>query len=177
MENYGFTKVAALVMGLLVISSGQALSLSSNNLSSNNFSSNKLLSNNGQLSNGNGGNSQLVISQQNVSVAVAVAVAVRVLDKAVVVAQTVAKSVPVNVPSQHRDIILPKLRQAQQSMAKAQTSVQKGDNAQVATAVSQAVSFMGEAAAVAQADAGSVQAITRAIVKANEAIAVAQGRS
>lgn len=169
MENYFCSsKVAALVMGLLVISSGPALSLSSNSL----------LSNSTQLSDKNAmGNSQLLISQQNVSVAVAIGVAVKVLDRAVTVAQTVAKTVPVNIPSEHRDIVLPKLRQAQLSMAKAQTSAQRGDNAQVAVAVSQAVSFMGEASASATADAGSVKAITIAITRANEALAIAQGQT
>jgi hypothetical protein len=62
-------------------------------------------------------------------------------------------------------------------MAKAQTSVQRGDNAQVAVAVSQAVSFMGEASASATADAGSVKAITIAITRANEALAIAQGQT
>jgi hypothetical protein len=163
MRNNFFSKATALVMGLLVISSGQVLALSSDGA--------KLSNRNTQE------NSQLLISQESISVGVAVAVAAKVLNQAVSVVQTVAKTVPVNVPSQHRDIILPKLRQAQQSMAKAQTSVQKGNNAQVATAVSQAVSFMGEAAASATADAGSVKAITQAIAKANQAIAVAQGRT
>ncbi|WP_026733012.1 hypothetical protein [Fischerella sp. PCC 9605] len=163
MKNNHFSQVTALVMGLLIIFSGQALSFSSNHK---------------DLSNGNAlGNSEFVVAQENVSVGVAVAVAVKVLNQAVSVVQTVARTVPVNVPSKHRDIILPKLIQAQKSMAKAQSSAQKGDNFQVATAVSQAVAFMGEAQGEAKGDAGSVQAITKAIVKANEALGAAQAQT
>ncbi len=163
MKNNRFSIVTALVMGLLVVSPSQVLSFSFNH---------KQLSDEDAL-----GNSKLVIAQDNVSVGVAVAVAVKVLDRTVSVVETVAKTVPVNVQPEYRDIILPKLRQAQQSMAKAQSSAQKGDNAQVATAVSLAISFMGEAQAEAKADAGSVQAITKAITKANEALGVAQAQS
>ncbi|TBR57364.1 hypothetical protein B4U84_15220 [Westiellopsis prolifica IICB1] len=160
MENNHLSQVTALVMGLLVIFSDQALSFSSNYQ---------------QLSNGNAlGDSEFVVTQENISVGVAVAVAVKVLNQAVTVVQTVAQTVPVNVPSKYRDIILPKLIQAQQSMATAQSSAQKGDNFQVATAVSQAVAFMGEAQAEAKGDTGSVQAISKAIVKANEALGIAQ---
>jgi hypothetical protein len=163
MKNNHFSQVTALVMGLLIIFSGQALSFSFNHK---------------EVSNGNAlGNSNFIIAQENVSVGVAVAVAVKVLNQAVSVVQTVAQTVPVNIPSKYRDIVLPKLRQAQQSMARAQSSVQKGDNFQVATAVSQAVAFMGEAQAGAKGDAGSVQAIAQAIAKANEAIAVAQAQT
>jgi len=163
MNNNHFSKVTALVMGLLVIFSGQALSFSLNNK---------------ELDTGNTPlNSEFTIAQENISVGVAVAVAVKVLDRAVTVAETVAAKVPVNVPSEYRDIVLPKLRQAQRSMAKAQTSAQKGDHAQVATAVSQAVSFMGEAKAVAEADAGSVKAITEAIATADKALAAAQAQT
>jgi hypothetical protein len=163
MKYNRLSKVTALVMGLLVIFSGQAFSFSSNNK---------------ELSNGDAwGNSKFVIAQEKISVAVAVAVAVKVLNRAVSVTETVAKSVPVNVRPEYRDIVLPRLRQAQESMAKAQSSAYKGDNAQVATAVSQAVSFMSEATAYAKADAGSVQAITKAIAKANEAIAAAQAQT
>ncbi|MDZ7961158.1 MAG: hypothetical protein RMY34_25310 [Aulosira sp. DedQUE10] len=163
MKNNRFSKVTALVMGLLVIFSGQAFSFSPNN---------KELSNEDAL-----GNSEFVIAQEKISVAVAVAVAVKVLNRAVSVTETVAKTVPVNVRPEYRYLILPKLQQAQQSMARAQSSAQKGDNAQVATAVSQAVSFMGEATASAEADAGSVQAITTAITKANEALAIAEAQT
>ncbi len=160
MEKNHLSQVTALVMGLLVIFSDQALSFSSNYQ---------------QLSNGNAlGDSEFVVAQENISVGVAVAVAVKVLNQAVTVVQTVAQTVPVNVPSKYRDIILPKLIQAQQSMATAQSSAQKGDNFQVATAVSQAVAFMGEAQAEAKGDTGSVQAISKAIVKANEALGIAQ---
>ncbi|AFY36081.1 hypothetical protein Cal7507_5761 [Calothrix sp. PCC 7507] len=163
MKNDRFSKVTALVMGLLVIFSGQAFSFSSNNK---------------ELINGDAsGNSEFVITQEKISVAIAVAVAVKVLNRTVSVVETVAKSVPVKVRPEYRYIVLPRLQQAQQSMARAQSSAQKGDNAQVATAVSEAVSFMGEAAAHAEADAGSVQAITKAMVKANEAIAVAQAQT
>ncbi|MCX7593809.1 MAG: hypothetical protein N2235_08620 [Fischerella sp.] len=163
MKKNHFCQVTALVMGLLIFFPDRVLSFSSARP---------------DLSNANvWGNSEFVVAQENVSVGVAVAVAIKVLDKAVSVVQTVAQTVPLNVPSKHRDIVLPKLIQARKSMAKAQSSAQKGDNFQVATAVSQAVAFMGEAQAEAKGDAGSVQAITKAIVKANEALAVAQART
>ncbi|MBD2213385.1 hypothetical protein H6G64_12865 [Calothrix sp. FACHB-156] len=158
MKNNRFSKLTALVMGLLVIFSGQALSFSPHN-------ENTL------------GNSELIIAQEKISVAIAVAVAVKVLNRAITVSQTVAKTLPIDVQPKYRHIILPRLQQAQQSMATAQSYAQKGENAQVATAVSQAVSFMSEASAYAQADAGSVQAITTAITKANEAIAIAQSQT
>ncbi|QLE56135.1 hypothetical protein [Nostoc sp. TCL26-01] len=163
MNNNRLSNATALAMGLLVIFSGQALSFSLNHQ---------------ELNNSKGANhSQFMIAQENVSVSVAVAVATKVLNRAVSVAETVVKTTPVNVRPEYRDIVLPRLRQAQQSMAKAETSAKKGDNAQVASAVSQAVSFMGEAAAYAKADAGTVQAITQAITKANEAQAKAQGQT
>ncbi|MBW4558476.1 MAG: hypothetical protein KME59_21630 [Trichormus sp. ATA11-4-KO1] len=163
MKNNRFSKATALAMGLLVIFSGQALSFSSHNQ---------------ELSNGDVlDNSNVLIAQEKISVSFAVAVAVKVLNRAVSVVETASRSVPVNIPSEHRDIILPKLRQAQQSMARAESSARKGENSQVATAISQAVTFMGEATAVAQADAGSVRAITQAVVKANEALAVAEART
>lgn len=163
MNNNRLSNATALAMGLLVIFSGQALS----------FSFNHEELNNEDVSN----NSNFLIAQENISVGVAVAVATKVLNRAITVAETVTKTRGVNVPPEYRDIVLPKLRQAQQSMAKAETSVRKGDNAQVASAVSQAVSFMSEAAAYAKADAGTVQAITQAITKANEAQAKAQGQT
>ncbi|MDJ0676845.1 MAG: hypothetical protein QNJ36_15945 [Calothrix sp. MO_167.B42] len=163
MENNHFSQITALVMGLLLIFPGQALSLS--------FHPNQLNSDNAL------GNSKFVVAQENASVGVAVAVAVKVLDRTISVVQTVAKTVPLNVAPKYRNIILPKLMQAQRSMAKAQSSARKGDNFQVATAVSQAVAFMGEAQAVAEGDAGSVQAIAKATVKANQALAAAQAAS
>jgi hypothetical protein len=163
MKNNYFSQVSAIAIGLLAISSGRALSFSSNNF---------------ELSNRDkSGNSHLLAAQDNLSVSVAVAIAVKVLNRTVAVAETVAKTLPVNIPSEYRAVVLPKLRQAQQSMASAQSSAQRGDNAQVATAVSTAISFMGEAAASARADAGSVQAITTAIAKANQALAIAGAKS
>jgi hypothetical protein len=162
MKNNSFSQLTALVMSLVLISSGQASAFSSNKIELNNRS--KLDSSNSLVSN-------------NLSVGFAIGIAVKVLNRTVIVAETVAKTIPVNVPSEYREIVLPKLRQAQQSMAIAQSSAQKGDNAQVASAVSIAISFMGEAAASARADAGSVQAITTAMTKANEVLTIAKGKS
>jgi hypothetical protein len=161
MKNNHFSNIAALAMGLLVIFSGQAFSFNSKEFKNRDISN----------------NSKFLIAQENISVGVAIAVATKVLNRAVSVAETVSRTRAVEVPPEYREIVLPKLRQAQQSMAKAETSASKGDNAQVATAVSQAVSFMGEAAAYAKADAGSVQAITQAVAKANEALALAQAQT
>ncbi len=162
MNNNYFSQLTALVMSFLLISSSQALSFSSNNSET---------TNRNNLDNSNR------LAANNLSVGFAIGIAIKVLNRTVIVAETVAKTIPVNVPSEYRDIVLPKLRQAQQSMASAQSSARNGDNAQVATAVSIAISFMGEAAASARADAGSVQAITTAMTKANEVITIAKGKS
>jgi hypothetical protein len=162
MNNKFFSQLTALAIGLVLISSDRALSFSSNKSELNNHR--KLDSSNTLVANG-------------LSVGFAIGIAVKVLNRTVIVAETVAKTIPINVPSEYRDIVLPKLRQAQQSMAIAQTSARNGNNAQVASAVSIAVGFMGEAAASARADAGSVQAISTAIVKANEVITIAKGKS
>lgn len=162
MNNNYLSQLTALVMSFLLISSSQALSFSSNN--SGTTDRNKL------------DNSNRIVAN-NISVGFAIGVAIKVLNRTVIVAETVAKTIPVNVPSEYRDIVLPKLRQAQQSMASAQSSAQNGNNAQVATAVSIAISFMGEAAASARADAGSVQAIATAMTKANEVLTIAKGKS
>lgn len=162
MTKNHFSQITALVMGFLVTFSGQAFSFSSNNREL--IHQNRLV------------NSELQ-SQDKISVAVAVGVAVKVLNRAVSVVNTVAKSVPLNIPSKYRDIVLPRLLEAQQSMAKAESSAYQGDNAQVATALSQAVSTMGEATAYARGDAGSVRVITEAIAKANQAIAIAQAHT
>ena len=162
MKNNCFSKVPLLAISLLVISSGQALSLSSNNK---------------DLSHGDGlGKAEFAIAQQNISLGFAVGVAVKTLNTVVVRSQTIAKSIPVNVPSEYRDIVLPKLQEAVQSLAKAESSAQKGDNSQVAKALSLAVTFLGEARANAVADAGSVQAITQVIAKTNEALAIATSK-
>jgi hypothetical protein len=162
MNNNYLSQLTALVMSFLLISSSQALSFSSNNSGA---------TDRNKLDNSN----QLVAN--NISVGFAIGIAIKVLNRTVIVAETVAKTIPVNVPSEYRDIVLPKLRQAQQSMASAQSSAQNGNNAQVATAVSIAISFMGEAAASARADAGSVQAIATAMTKANEVLTIAKGKS
>ncbi|WP_375472194.1 hypothetical protein [uncultured Nostoc sp.] len=163
MKNNCFSKVPLLAISLLVISSGQALSLSSNNK---------------DLSHGDGlGKAELASAQDNISLGFAISVAAKALDTVVVKSQTVARSIPVNVPSEYRDIVLPKLQQAVQSLARAESSAQKGDNTQVARALSIAVTFLGEARADAVADTGTVQAITQVIVKANEALAIATGKS
>lgn len=163
MKNNCFSKVPLLVISLLVISSGQALSLSSNNK---------------DLSHADGlGNAEFVIAQEKISLGFAIAVAVKALDTTIVRVQTVAQTVPVNVPSEYRDIILPKLQEAVQSLARAESLAQKGDNTQVARALSLAVNFLGEARASASADAGTVQAITQVIVNTNQAIAIATGKS
>ncbi len=160
MKNHHLSQVIPLTTGLLIFFSGQALSLS--------FPPQELT--NGNVLN----NSNSLITQEKISVSVAVAVAVKVLDRAVTVVETQSRRVPVNVPSEYRDIILPKLRQAQRSMAIAESAVRKGDNYQVATAMSQAVGFMDEAQATSIADAGVVRAIAQAVVKANEAVGLAQ---
>jgi hypothetical protein len=139
------------------------------------FSANPVNLSDRQISNkGNKTDSKIA---QNISVGFAIGIAVKVLDRTVSVAETVAKTIPVNVPSEYRDLVLPKLRQAQQSMSRAQSLARTGNNIQVAAAISTAIGFMGDAAASARADAGSVQAITGAMVKANEALSIAQSKT
>ncbi len=163
MKNNCFTKVPLLVISLLVISSGQALSLSSNNK---------------DLSHGDGlGNAEFVIAQENISLGFAIGVAVQALDTTIVRAQTVAKTIPVNVPSEYRDLLLPKLQQAIQSLARAQSSAEKRDNAQVVSALSLAVTFLGEAEAFAQGNIGTVRAIAQVTVNTKQALAIASGQS
>jgi hypothetical protein len=155
----------AIVASLQLNSSAQALS----------FSSNRVDLNARQISNkSNKTNSAIA---QNISVGFAIGIAVKVLDRTVSVAETVAKTIPVNVPSEYRDLVLPKLRAAQQSMSRAQSFARTGNNVQVAAAISTAIGFMGDAAASARADAGSVQAITGAMVKASEALSIARSGS
>lgn len=163
MNSDRFSKITASAIGLLAIFAGQALS----------FSFDHQKTNYGNVSD----NAQSLIAQEKISVSVAVSVATKVLNRAVSVVETVARTRAVDIPPEYREIVLPKLRQAQQAMAKAESSARKGDNAQVATAMAQAVSFMGEAAASAQADAGSVRAISQAITKANEALSLAQAQT
>ncbi|MCC5615625.1 hypothetical protein LC605_11185 [Nostoc sp. CHAB 5836] len=164
MKNNYFSKVPLLVMSLLVISSGQALSLSSNSK---------------DLGHGDGlGNADLVIAQNNkdsISVGFAVAVVVKALDTVVSQTQTVARTIPVNIPSNLRDVVLPKLQAAVGSVAKAESSSKKGDNFETATALAQAVTVLGQAQASADASTPSLRAIANVIVKANQAIAIAQG--
>jgi hypothetical protein len=164
MKNNYFSKVPLLAMSLLVISSGQALSLSS---------SSKDLGHRDGL-----GNADLVIAQTNkdsISVGFAVAVVVKALDTVVSQSQTVARTIPVNIPSSLRDVVLPKLQAAVGSVAKAESSSKKGDNFETATALAQAVTFLGQAQASADASTPSLRAIANVIVKANQAIAIAQG--
>jgi 5'-3' exonuclease len=163
MKNNRLSNITALAMGLLVIFSGQALSFS---LHQQKFNHGTVLD-----------NSQFLIAQENISVSVAVGVATKVLNRAISVVETVTRTRPVDIPAEYRELVLPKLQQAKQAMAKAETSARKGDNSQVASAVAQAISFMGEAAASAQADAGSVKVISQAITKANEALALSQAQT
>jgi hypothetical protein len=165
--NSNFFKIIplAIVASLQLNSAAQALS----------FSSNHVDLNDRQISNkSNKTNSAIA---QNISVGFAIGIAVKVLDRTVSVAETVAKTIPVNVPSEYREIVLPKLRQAQQSMSRAQSLARTGNNVQVAAAISTAIGFMGDAAASAKADAGSVQVITGAMVKANEALSIARSNT
>lgn len=90
MTKNRFSQITALVMGFLVTFSGQAFSFSSNNR--------ELIHRNRLV------NSELQ-SQDKISVAVAVGVAVKVLNRAVSVVNTVAKSVPLNIPSKYRDCL------------------------------------------------------------------------
>lgn len=162
MKNKCFSKVPLLVMSLLVISSGQAFSFSSNN---------KDLSHKDGL-----GNANLVSSQDTVSLAFAISVVVQALGTVVVRTQTIAETIPLNIPSAYRDVVLPKLQQSIGSLSQAQSYAQKGDKVQTAKALAFAITVLGQAKASATADTGTVSAIAQVLVKANQALALAQGQ-
>ncbi len=165
MTNNIFNQATALIMGSLVLFSGQALAFSANNQE---FA---LADPSNQ--------SELVVAQEaqeNISVVLAVAVAVQALDTSIVRVETVA--INREIPPEVADLVLAKLQEARRSMARAESLAEQGDNVGVAVAIAEAISFMGEGVeAVATADAGSVQALAEAIVEANEARAVAAGQT
>lgn len=153
-------RAAALIMGSLMVFSGQALAFSANER---------------ELALADPLDRSEVIANEGLSVSVAVAVAVQALDRSIVKVKTVA--IKREIPPEVKDLVLAKLSEARISMAKAQTSAQQGDNFAVAVATAQAISFMSEGArALATADAGSVQALAEAIADAKEARALAAGK-
>lgn len=161
MKNNLFRKATALVMGSLMVFSGQALAASSNNKE---FTDADVL-----------GNSESVIAQ-GLSLAIAVGVAVEALGRAVTVVRTV--SIQQNFPPELRNVVLARLQSAQRSLGTAQSSAQRGDNFAAARAIATAVSTLGNTVqAVARADAGSARAIAEAIASANEARAIALGQA
>ncbi len=166
MRNNIFNQATALIMGSVVVFSGQALAFAANNRT---FpAANNLLN-----------HSELIVAQEaqeNISVVLAVAVAVQALNTSIVRVETVA--INREIPPEVADLVLAKLQEARKSMARAESSAEKGDNSAVAVAIAEAISFMGEGVqAVATADAGSVQALAEAIVDADEARAIAAGQT
>ena len=162
MTNSIFNQATALIMGSVVVFSGQALAFAANNPVN---------------------QSELIVAQEsqqeaqeNLSVVLAVGIAVQALNTSIVRVETVA--INREIPPEVADLILAKLQAARRSMARAESSAEKGDNFAVAVAIAEAISFMGEGIeAVATADAGSVQALAEAIVEANEARAIAAGQA
>lgn len=165
MKNNLLNKATALVIGSLVIFSGQAVAFSSNNRE---FTDIDAM-----------GKSEFLVAQDNKNIVVVVAIgaAVKALNHAVTVAQTVVKTIPVNIPPGFEDIVIPKLQAAVGSMAKAESEAKKGNNFEASQAVAQAITFMGEAQAVAEGNTDSTQVIAIAIAKANEALGLAQAQT
>ena len=162
MRNNIFNQATALIMGSVVVFSGQALAFAANNPVN---------------------QSELIVAQEsqqeaqeNLSVVLAVGIAVQALNTSIVRVETVA--INREIPPEVADLVLAKLQEARKSMARAESSAEKGDNSAVAVAIAEAISFMGEGVqAVATADAGSVQALAEAIVDADEARAIAAGQT
>lgn len=164
MTNNIINQATALIMGSLVVFSGQALAFSANNQE---FARADPLN-----------QSELIVANENeaLSLSFAVAVAVQALDRSIVRVRTVA--IRREIPPEVADLVLAKLQDAQISMAKAESSAEQGDNFAVAVAIAQAISFMSEGArALATADAGSAQALAEAIAEADFARAVAAGQT
>ncbi len=164
MRNNIFNQATALIIGSLVVFSGQALAFSANNQE---FARADPLN-----------QSELIVANENeaLSLSFAVAVAVQALDRSIVRVETVA--INKEIPPEVADLVLAKLQEARRSMARAESSAEQGDNFAVAVAIAEAISFMGEGVeAVATADAGSVQVLAEAIVEANEARAIAAGQT
>ncbi len=162
MRNNIFNQATALIIGSLVVFSGQALAFSANNQE---FARADPLN-----------QSELIVANEALSLSFAVAVAVQALDRSIVRVETVA--INKEIPPEVADLVLAKLQEARRSMARAESSAEQGDNFAVAVAIAEAISFMGEGVeAVATADAGSVQVLAEAIVEANEARAIAAGQT
>lgn len=162
MTNNIFNQVTALIMGSLVVFSGQALAFSANNQE---FALADPLN-----------QSELIVANEGLSLSFAVAVAVQALDRSIVRVRTIA--IRREIPAEVADLVLAKLQEAQISMAVAESSAEQGDNFAVAVAIAQAISFMSEGArAIATADAGSAQALAEAIADAREARALAAGQT
>ena len=163
MKNNLFRQATVLVMGSLVIFSGQALAFSSNNQKN-------------TITGDAWGNFESMIAQEGVSVSAAVAIAVEALGQAVTVVRTAA--VNRRIPPELAPLVQRRLAEAQSSLATARSSANRGDNFATAQAVAVAISALGEGArAVATADAGSAQAIAEAIAKSREARAAALGQA
>ena len=156
-----FNQATALIMGSMVVFSGQALAFSANNQEY------ALADPPNQ--------SELIVANEGLSLSFAVAVAAQALNRSIVRVRTIA--IRREIPEELADLVLAKLEDAQISMAVAESSAEQGDNFAVAVAIAQAISFMSEGArAIATADAGSAQALVEAIADAREARALAAGQ-
>ena len=156
-----FNQATAFIMGSLLVFSGQGLAFSANNQE---FIRAEPVN-----------QSELIVADKALSLSFAVAVAVQALDRSIVRVKTVA--IRREIPSQVANLVLAKLHEASISMARAESSAERGDNYAVAVAIAQAISFMGEGVqALAAADAGSVKVLASAIANANQARALAVGQ-
>lgn len=172
MKNKLFGKTTALLMGSMIVFSGQAVAFSCNN---------QELSDTEPFH-----NSEMIIAQgasecdetltPGVGVGVAVSVAIKAFDQSIAVVRTVA--VTEAFPPEAKDAVIQALETVQQTLGEAFAKAEVGDNVAVATAISKAISIAGgQAEVVAVADAGAAKAITSATACANQAEAIAKAET
>ncbi len=166
MKNNLLNKATALVMTSLVVFSGQALAISSNN--------NQELTNAEPL-----GKSELFIAQNEagVALAVAVGVAVEAMGKVVTRVETVA--IKEKIPPEFITEVKDELDKALGATAKAESIAKKDKNFSVVQVLAVAISSLGNAVeAVATGDAGNAKAQVRAAIeKGEEAKVIAEGQA
>ena len=153
-------QVTALVMGALMVVSGQALAFSSNN---------QEVINADVLS-----NSEFLVAQENpnIAVVVAVAAAVKAVDRLISVVRICA--ITEEFPPEAKDAVIEALEEVSRTLAEALAFAEIGDNVAVATAISQAISILESVLVTAQSGGCDVQPIAEAIARAKEAKAIAE---
>lgn len=164
MNNNLFRKATVLVIGSLVVFSGQALAFSDNN---------QELTNADALA-----NSELFIAQeQGLAVAIAVGAAVQAMCKVVTRVETVA--VKETIPPEAIPFVKEALDRAIGSTARAESIARQNENSSAVQALAVVTSSLDNAAqAIATGDAGTTKVeVEAAVDKADEAIVMAGGEA